>query len=580
MRLLLFLWLSLLTSCRAEPESSTDHRRQEFARGSSASRGSEPSFRAVRFTDVTAEAGIDFTHVTGAFGEKWMPETMGSGGAFLDYDGDGWPDILLVNGTAWTGRSARRPSYPALYRNLGDGRFMDVTEQAGLDFEIYGMGVTAADYDGDGDLDLYLTAVGSNRLLRNDRGRFTNVTAETGTDANRVGSDSPAWSTAAAWVDVDRSGTLDLFVCNYVQWSPDTDIFTTRDGTTKSYATPELYDGESCRLYRNEGSAGFRDVTAEAGLLNMGGKSLGIAVDDFNGDGWPDIVVANDTYQNFLYQNDGTGTFTDAAVRSGVAFDEAGRARAGMGIDVADVTGHGRLSIVIGNFSNEPLTLFTQMGAGVFQDLAGAARLTRGSLLPLTFGVKFVDVDLDGFQDLIAANGHIEPEINAVQADVDFEQRPQLFWNNSRGQFVDVSDSAGDPFLQPTVGRGLAAADYDRDGDLDVLLTVNGGRAKLLRNDLPRLSAHWVRIRLLGTPPNTSALGAVVTVHSAGSSQRRFLGTGASYLSQSELNPMVFGIGSATEVDSVTVRWPTTGVTRTVGPLEANTEHLIREGGS
>jgi hypothetical protein len=579
MRPTLLLGIVLIAACRPEPEPSADAERQEFAGRSSATRESESGVRAIRFTDVTVEAEIDFTHVTGAFGEKWMPETMGSGGAFLDYDDDGWPDILLVNGTVWPGRSARKPSYPALYRNLGDGRFRDVTQQAGLDFEIYGMGVTAADYDGDGDVDLYLTAVGSNRLLRNDHGRFTNVTAETGTDANRAGSDSPAWSTAAAWIDVDRSGTLDLFVCNYVQWSPDTDIFTTRDGTTKSYATPELYDGESCRLYRNEGAAGFSDVTADAGLLNMEGKSLGIAVDDFNRDGWPDIVVANDTYQNFLYQNDGTGAFTDVAVRSGVAFDEVGRARAGMGIDVADVTGQGRLSIAIGNFSNEPLTLFTQMGGGFFQDLAGAARLTRGSLLPLTFGVKFVDVDLDGFQDLIAANGHIEPEINAVQADVEFEQRPQLFWNNNRGQFVEMSDSVGGPFLQPTVGRGLATADYDRDGDLDVLLTVNGGRAKLLRNDLPRLSARWVRIRLVGTPPNTNALGAEVTVHTTGSSQRRFLGVGASYLSQSEVNPMVFGIGSATEVDSVTVRWPTTGLTRTVGPLEANTEHLVREGG-
>ncbi len=566
----------LAVACGGEPEAEAE--RPEFARPGFAPRGAEVGSTAATFVDVAAEAGLDFVHITGAFGEKWMPETMGSGGGFLDYDGDGWPDILLVNSSEWPGRTARIRTSPRLFRNLGDGSFRDVTDAAGLGFEIYGMGLAAADYDGDGDVDVYLTAVGRNRLLRNDGGRFTDVTAETGAHGDRPdGAGGPAWSTAAAWIDVDRSGTPDLFVCNYVQWTPATDIFTTRDGVTKSYATPEQYNGESCRLYRNEGGGRFVDVTREAGLLNMEGKSLGIAVDDFNRDGWPDMIVANDMYQNFLYQNDGDGTFTDVAVRSGVAFDEVGRARAGMGVDIADVAAQGRLSIAIGNFSNEPVSLYTQMGGDLFQDLAGAARLTRGTLLPLTFGLKFVDVDLDGFQDLVVANGHIEPEISAVQADVSFEQRPQLFWNNGRGQFLELSDSVGAPFLEATVARGIATADYDRDGDLDVLMTVNGGPVKLLRNDLPEGSASWIRIRLEGAAPNTDALGAEVTVFAGSKSQRRYVRTGSSYLSQSESNPVVIGLGDASRADSVVVRWPTTGDTVRIGPLEAGREHTITE---
>jgi hypothetical protein len=569
--------LALLSvACGSEPEAEAE--RPAFARPGFATRGAEVGSTAATFADVATQAGLDFVHITGAFGEKWMPETMGSGGGFLVYDGDGWPDILLVNSSEWPGRTARIRTSPRLFRNLGDGSFQDVTDAAGLDFEIYGMGLAAADYDGDGDVDVYLTAVGRNRLLRNDGGRFTDVTAETGTHGDRPdGTGGPAWSTAAAWVDVDRSGTPDLFVCNYVQWTPETDIFTTRDGVTKSYATPEQYDGESCRLYRNEGGGRFADVTTEAGLLNMEGKSLGIAVDDFNRDGWPDMIVANDMYQNFLYENNGDGTFTDVAVRSGVAFDEVGRARAGMGVDIADVAAQGRLSIAIGNFSNEPVSLYTQMGGDLFQDLAGAARLTRGTLLPLTFGLKFVDVDLDGFQDLVVANGHIEPEIGAVQADVSFEQRPQLFWNNGRGQFVELSDSVGAPFLEATVARGVATADYDRDGDLDVLMTVNGGPVRLLRNDLPDGSAHWIRVRLEGAAPNTGALGAEVTVFAGSDSQRRYVRTGSSYLSQSESNPVVIGLGDASRADSVLVRWPTTGETVRIGPLEAGREHTIVE---
>ena len=306
-------------------------------------RGAERT--AIRFSDIASDAGIDFVHETGAFGEKWMPETMGSGGGFLDYDEDGWPDIFLVNSSRWPGRGGTPPiATPRLYRNLGNGTFEDVTVQAGLNFSLYGMGAAFADYDADGDTDIYVTAVGDNKLLRNDDGVFTDVTQSTGVHGNSGGrGDPPSWSTAAAWVDTDRDGYLDLFVCGYVKWTPETDLFQTLDGTTKSYATPEQYQGDTCLLYRNQNGGRFEDVTHEAGVFNPEGKSLAVAVADFNDDRWPDIVVANDVQPNFLYINNGDGTFSDVALRAGVAFDEFGRARAGMGIDVADVQGQGKL---------------------------------------------------------------------------------------------------------------------------------------------------------------------------------------------------------------------------------------------
>lgn len=552
----------------------------DYTRPAYATVESRTASTRMRFEDITESAGIGFVHETGAFGRKWMPETMGSGGAFLDYDGDDLPDLLLVNGSLWPGHeSGRERVVSRLYRNLGNGRFQDVTAEAGLDFRLYGMGATVADYDADGDPDVYMTAVGDNILLRNDGGRFTDVSVEAEVDGNSgLPGDSPAWSTGAAWLDADRDGHLDLFVCNYVRWTPETDLFTTLDGVTKSYATPEQYDGETCRLYRNENGRSFTDITAEAGVLNPDGKSLGVAVEDFNADGWPDIVVANDTYQNFLYLNDGDGTFTDVAPRAGVAFDEYGRARAGMGIDVADVTSQGRLSIAIGNFSNEPLSLYTQIGDDLFQDLAGSARLTRGSLQSLTFGLLFADLDLDGYVDLLAGNGHIEPEINKVQSDVTFAQPLQLFWNDRRGQFVGVNGQVGAGFGEKMVARGIATADIDRDGDLDVLVTVNGGRPRLLRNDLPTSEASWLRIRLVGAAPNLDAVGAVLTVFAGDLVQRRMVRTGSSYLSQSEINPILVGLGGRSQADSVLVRWPTSGTLERFGPAVAGQTLSIAEG--
>jgi hypothetical protein len=536
------------------------------------------------FVDVTRSAGIDFTHVTGAFGDKWMPETLGSGGGFLDYDGDGRLDLFLVNSAEWPGRETGPPAHSRLYRNLGDGTFRDVSAATGIDrltAGTYGMGSVFGDYDGDGDPDIYVTAVGENLLLENREGRFLAVAGAGGATGSPPGSaGSGSWSTAAAWLDADRDGFLDLLVCNYVRWTPETDLFTTRDGVTKSYATPEHYDGESCRLYRNREGAGFDDVTADAGLENPDGKSLGVVVEDFDDDGWPDVFVANDMQPNFLYMNDGDGTFSDAALSAGVAFDEFGRARAGMGVDVADVAGSGEVSIAIGNFSNEPLSLYTPVGGGVFQDLAGSARLTRPTLLPLTFGVAFVDLDLDGFQDLVTANGHIEPEIGRISRELEFEQRPQVFRNTGRGGFVEATQRAGEDFSRPAVARGLAFGDYDEDGDPDLLITVNGGSPRLLRNDTPSETlGNWTGVRLEGAAPNRDAVGATVTLYVGDRTLRRSVRAGSSYLSQSAMNPVLFGLGEAEAADSIVVRWPRGGRTVSAGPFPAGTTAVVREDG-
>ena len=528
----------------------------------------------IRFTDVTQAAGIGFSHETGAFGGKWMPETMGSGGGFLDYDNDGDPDLLLVNCCYWPAqdKSNTRPTL-ALYRNRGDGTFEDVTAAAGLDLALYGMGCAFGDYDGDGDPDIYVTAVGPNVLLRNDDGRFTDVTAEANVTGDAPGAAEPSWSTSAAWLDFDRDSRIDLFVCNYVKWTPETDIFTTMDGKNKSYATPQQYPGQSCRLYRNLDGRRFEDVTERAGVLNDQGKSMGVAIADFNDDGWPEILVSNDTQPNFLYFNRGDGTFIDNAIMAGLGMDESGRARAGMGIDVADVANTGRSSVVIGNFSREPLSLYTQLSEQFFQDQAGRARLTRPTLLPLTFGLLFADFDNDGYVDLAVANGHIEPEINSVQRDVTFAQSPQLFRNDGNGTFIDVSDQAGDPFRNPVVGRGMASADIDRDGDLDLLITTNGGRPLLLRNDLPADAPRAVFIRLRGAGFNTNALGAGLKATTGNVVQQRMVRTGSSYLSQSD-TIVAFGTGTHGKIDKLEVRWPA----EAEGPQQVDTHHDLRPG--
>ena len=516
-------------------------------------------------TDVTAEAGIRFTHNTGAFGEKYLPETLGAGAVWLDANGDGRQDLLLVNSTDWPGRGAGTP--PALYRNDDDWSFTDVTSGSGLDDPIYGIGGAAADYDNDGRVDLYLTALGPNRLYRGSGdGTFTDVTAAAG-----VG--DPGFSTGALWFDYDRDGHLDLFVANYVEWTPETDLFCTLDGETKSYCTPESYTGQSATLYRNRGDGTFEDVTVAAGVAAPSAKALGVVMLDSDADGWMDLFVANDTQPNQLFRNRGDGTFEDIAVTAAVAFSETGVARAGMGADAADYDDSGLPGLVIGNFSNEMMALYHNEGNGLFIDDAPRSPLGRATLLTLTFGCFFFDVDLDGRLDIFAANGHVADDVGRVQTRVSHAQRPQLFRNLGGGRFEEVA-GAGGGLETPLVGRGTAYADADGDGDLDIVITANGGAPRLLRNDTA--AGNVLRVQLAGTTANRDGIGARVEVTADGRTRWRQSRTGSSYASQSEL-PLTFGLGGAAGVESVRVIWPGGRVDET-GPLEANQRITIQEG--
>lgn len=516
-------------------------------------------------TDVTADAGIRFTHNTGAFGEKYLPETLGAGAVWLDADGDDRQDLLLVNSTAWPGRGDGTP--PALYRNEGDWSFTDVTRGSGLDDPIYGIGGAAADYDNDGYVDLYLAALGPNRLYKGGGdGTFADVTGAAG-----VG--DPGFSTSALWFDYDRDGHLDLFVANYVEWTAETDLFCTLDGETKSYCTPESYTGQSATLYRNRGDGTFEDVTAAAGVAAPSAKALGVVMFDSDADGWMDLFVANDTQPNQLFRNRGDGTFEDIAVTAAVAFSESGVARAGMGADAADYDDSGLPGLVIGNFSNEMLALYHNEGNGLFIDDAPRSPLGRATLLTLTFGCFFFDVDLDGRLDILAANGHVADDVGRVQTRVSHAQRPQLFRNLGGGRFEEVT-GAGEGFDAPLVGRGAAYADADGDGDLDVVITANGGAPRLLRNDTA--AGNVLRVRLVGTAANRDGVGARIEVTTGGGTRWRRVRTGSSYASQSEL-PVSFGLGAATQVEAVRVAWPGGRVDET-GPLEANQRITIEEG--
>jgi hypothetical protein len=523
----------------------------------------------VVFTDITTPAGITFVHTSGAFGKKYLPETLGSGCAFVDVDGDGWQDIFLVNARSWPGQK-KAPSYPALYRNNHDGTFTDITRQAGLAVEMYGLGVAAADFDNDGRLDLYVTGLDSNHLFRNlGAGKFADVTRAAGVADG-------GFSTSAAWVDYDKDGRLDLFVGHYVEWSAEKDLFCTIDGTHKSYCTPESYKGASPTLFRNRGDGTFENVTARAGLQDPTCKSLGVAVIDFDSDGWPDLFVANDTQPNRLYRNRRDGTFADVAVSAGVAFNEAGVARAGMGVDAADYDRSGRESLIIGNFSNEMMGLYHNEGHGLFIDEAAVAGIGRPSLLTLTFGCFFFDYDLDGWLDIFSANGHVADDIQAVQKTVTYAQPPHLFRNVGRGRFEAATRQSGRALQEPIVARGAAYADIDRDGDLDVLVSTNGGRPRLLRNDGGNAN-HFLTISTAGTTSNRDGIGAKVTLKvSTDVTLSRTVRSGSSYLSQSQL-PLTFGLGSSAGVERVEVAWPG-GRTDTLTGVKANQFITVEEG--
>ncbi|MBI2821618.1 MAG: CRTAC1 family protein [Acidobacteria bacterium] len=500
----------------------------------------------VQFADVTRATGIRFAHTSGAAGKKYLPETMGSGGAFLDFNGDGYQDILLVNSTHWPG-SRKAPAFMALYKNVGGKKFVDVTRQAGLAVELYGMGCAIADYDNDGRPDIYVSTLNGGRLFHNNGNEtFTDVTERSGVKDTDFGS-------SAAWFDYDKDGWLDLYVANYVVWSRDKDIFCTLDGVDKSYCTPESYPGVSGRLYHNERNGTFSDATRKAGLYDPTSKGLGVCVLDFNRDGWPDLLVANDTQPNKLYQNKGNGTFVEKGMAAGVAFSEDGVARGAMGVDAADYDGSGNFSLVIGNFSNEMIALYHNEGTGLFIDEAPTSTVGQASLLTLAFGAFFFDFDLDGWPDIFVANGHVENEINKVQKRVTYAQPPHLFWNRTRKQFTDVAAQAGPEFAKPKVARGAAYGDFDRDGDLDVLLTTNNGPAYLFENRAQ--GNHWISIQTTGVRSNRDGIGTLVKVTAGGRTQQQVVHTGSSYCSQSQL-PLVFGLGQFDRVERIELYWP------------------------
>jgi hypothetical protein len=503
-----------------------------------------PGFRLV---DVTIRAGIHFLHNSGAYGGKFLPETMGSGCAFLDYDSDGWQDILLVNGMDWPGHKRQRTTL-RLYHNNRDGTFTDVTRAANLDVEMYGMGVAVGDYNNDGHPDILITCVGQNRLFKNTGGKFVDVTRAAGLGGRE------AFSTSALWFDYDRDGLLDLLVCNYVKWSAAHDVFCSLDGKHKSYCTPEAYRGETSWLFHNRGDGTFEDVTPTSGIFDTSSKSLGVAMLDYDQDGWPDLLIANDTQPNKLYRNQRNGTFKEVGVEAGIAFSAEGKARAGMGVDTGDFEGSGRPGVAITNFDNEMIGLFRMGSERAYDDVAMQAGIGLPSRNTLGFGCLFADVNLDGALDLVVANGHIDETVRNIRGNVGYAQPPQLFLNDGKGRFHDVAAQAGASFDRPKVGRGLAYGDFDRDGDVDLLMTTNNSSAFLYRNDqLDRQRS--VRFRLVGTKSNRDAMGAVVRIYAGGIAQERMVKGGSSYLSQSEL-PVTFGVGKRDRIERATIQWP------------------------
>lgn len=536
----------------------------------------------VRFVDVTREAGIRFHHFNGAFGKKYMPETTGSGCAFIDVDGDGWLDLLALNGTDWPEHQTG-PHRAALYRNRHDGTFADVTAGAGLPRNIYAMGVAVGDYNNDGYDDLYLTCLGPNHLLRNNGAAkpgscsFTDVTEAAGAAGAPVGPGGRRWkwSSSAAWLDYDRDGRLDLFVCNYVRWSPATDVFCRNRLGQKAYCAPAAYIGAPCTLYHNQGNGRFNDVSRAAGVLEHVGKSLGVAVADMDDDGWPDLLVANDTTPNFLLRNQHGRRFEEVGAEWGIGVGESGRPKAGMGIDAADWQNRGRPGLLVGNFSGEALSLFAPDAAEGLADVTYAQGMGEPSLSFLTFGLFFFDYDLDGWKDAFIGNGHIDDTVEVQGSQVSYRERPLLFHNEGGRGFREVGLAAGPALSTRMVVRGCAYGDFDRDGDPDIALLWNNHGLLLWRNEGGN-SSHWLGFHLVGRRSNRSGLGARVRVTAGGLTATEVARSGSSYLSASQQWPLV-GLGPQARADRVVVDWPSGHADRFTG-VPADRYYLLWEG--
>jgi enediyne biosynthesis protein E4 len=539
-----------------------------------------------RFRDITADSGIRFVHNNGAYGDKLLPETMGGGVAFLDFDNDGDQDLLFINATWWPGKTSegKTPTTSALYRNDGSGRFEDVTYGSGLDISLYGMGVAVGDYDNDGFVDVFITALADNRLFHNEgNGRFQDVTAVSGLQSR-----TNEWSTSAAWIDIENDGDLDLFVCNYVQWSREIDLEVDYRlvGIGRAYGPPMNFPGSFPVLYRNDGRGRLTDISERAGVqirnpatgLPMA-KSLALAPVDVNGDNFIDVVVANDTVQNFLFTNRQDGTFREIGARSGIAFDVYGQTRGAMGIDAARFRNDSALGIAIGNFANEPNALYvSQQDSVIFADEAITEGVGPASRLLLKFGLFFFDYDLDGRLDVLTANGHLEEEIGKIQRSQKYRQPAQLFWNRGvaggMGFITVPPQKCGEDLFKPLAGRGSAFADIDADGDLDVVMTQVAGPPLLLRNE-QKLSHNWLRLKLVGRRTNRDAIGAWIRVRIDQQTLSRQVMPTRSYLSQSEL-PVTIGLAKATKVDALEILWPA-GATQKITSPKLNQTLVVRE---
>ncbi len=499
------------------------------------------------FRDVTAASGIAFVHRNGRTPEKRIPETMGSGVAVLDADGDGLMDIYFVDSGPVPGTGAAGGGGNRLYRNLGGLCFRDVTEKAGVAGRGFGMGAAAADYDADGDTDLYVTCLGSNILYRNNGdSTFTDVTAATGAD-------DPRWSTGAAFLDFDSDGRLDLFVQNYVVWGLQKDLPCHLRGV-RVYCQPDIYDPDGVSLFRNRGDGTFENATEAAGLGSLRGKGLAVGVADLDNDGRPDIYCANDLCPNFLLRNTDGRRFEDLTLTSGAGYSEEGREEAGMGVDMADLDGDGLLEIIVSNYQGETNAIYRNDGAMLFTEISRMTGTAETSLRRLGFGIRFLDYDSDGIDDIVVANGHIYDNAPDVDPQTTHAQPPTLYRGLGGLRFADVTGEAGKLFPRPRVGRGLATADLDNDGDEDLILTQNGGTAVLFENaGGNRLS--WIGFRLEGTRRDRTAVGARVTIEAGGRTRFDEVRSAGSYLSQGDLR-LVFGLGDAGRADRVIVRWP------------------------
>ncbi len=523
----------------------------------------------IEFSDVTKSVGLEnFFHDNGSFGKMWFPEQMGSGGGFIDYNNDGWLDILLIGGGAWKDYTKRDIQTLWLYKNNANGTFSNVTAETGLgQINTYGLGVAAADYDNDGDQDIYLTTLDRNILLNNNEGYFVNVSKNAGLG------NTLDWSSSAVFFDADNDGWLDLYVGNYAIWSPLSDLWCSLDSKTKVYCPPEMYTGLPSKFYHNNRDGTFSDYTKKAGFLPAPGKSLGAVLMDYNDDGWLDLAVANDGERDLLYKNNGDGVFDEIGTELGMAYGENGEARAGMGIDAGVVDSSGNTTIFIGNFSNEMVGVYSYSGKGWFNDRSAISKIGRPSFLSLTFGLMLFDVDMDSDLDLFIGNGHVYPERTKNQDGISYKQASQLFINNGNGLFAIANEKVSGVLNNEMVVRGVAVGDYDKDGDLDLLLTENNGPAHLWRNDTEE--KNYLRVNLMGIDSNKDGIGSKVLLYIGGYKMERLIRTGSSYLSQSEMTA-TFGLGEHQKIDSLFVCWPS-GNKEIFYDIEINKEILIKE---